>query len=156
MRKSPSKRKGALAAGLILLAVGMAAGTVLAREDASPAKVAAQHVLTAPLEGVPGKEVDIEIYTFPPGSSVPWHIHPDAHEFDHQIQGTLTLEVKGEPPRDLKAGDSIYLKPNVVHRGWNKSTTEIAKVYVVRIKPVGKPLTELIDPKAGAYPDAAP
>ena len=156
MQEVLSKRKSALVVGLILLAAGMDAGAVLARENTSAPKVEAQHILTSPLEGVPGKEVDIEIYTFPPGSSVPWHIHPDAHEFDHELEGTLTLEVKGEPPRNLKAGESVYLRPNVVHRGWNQSTTETAKVYVVRIKPVGKPLTELIDPNAGAYPDAEP
>jgi quercetin dioxygenase-like cupin family protein len=139
----------------MLLAASMAAHAVSAREDAAPPKVEAQHLLTAPLKGEPGKEVDIEVYVFPPGSSVPWHIHPDAHEFDYQLEGTLTLEVKGKPPRDLKAGESVYVPPNVVHRGWNKSTTGTAKVYVVRIKPIGKPLTELVDPKAGAYPDAA-
>lgn len=117
-----------------------------ARDDTAP-KVETLHLLTEPLQGEPGKEVDIEIYTFPPGSSVPWHIHPDAHEFDYQLEGTLTLEVEGEPPRELKAGDAFYLPPNVVHRGLNKSATEPAKVYVVRVKPVGKPLTELVDPK---------
>ncbi|MEZ5829335.1 MAG: cupin domain-containing protein [Hyphomicrobiales bacterium] len=137
----------AIFAGLLVVA------EPLAREDVAP-KVEAQHLLTAPLAGEPGKEVDIEIYTFPPGASVPWHIHPDAHEFDYELEGTLTLEVKGEPPRDLKAGEAFYLPPNVVHRGENRSATQPAKVYVVRVKPVGKPLTELINPGNGGYPDA--
>jgi len=25
------------------------------------------------------------VYTFPPGASVPWHIHPDAHDFDYEL-----------------------------------------------------------------------
>lgn len=148
---SPGKCIAVLCSAILAGLLGIAAP--LAREDVAP-KVEAQHLLTAPLAGEPGKEVDIEIYTFPPGASVPWHIHPDAHEFDYELEGTLTLEVKGEPPRDLKAGEALYLPPNVVHRGENKSATEPAKVYVVRVKPVGKPLTELIDPGDGGYPDA--
>jgi quercetin dioxygenase-like cupin family protein len=130
-----------------LLAAAVGASLSYAREEQPPGKVEAHHLLTKPLAGEPGKEVDIEIYTFPPGSSVPWHIHPDAHEFDYQLEGTLTLEIEGEPPRDLKAGEAVYVPPNVVHRGLNKSATEPAKIYVVRVKPVGKPLTELVDPK---------
>jgi quercetin dioxygenase-like cupin family protein len=155
-------RAAIIAAGLLAATLGASvfgasvpgAGVLFARDEASQGKVEAQHLLTAPLAGEPGKEVDIEIYIFPPGSSVPWHIHPDAHEFDYEIEGTLTLEVEGEPPRDLKAGESVYLPPNVVHRGLNKSATEAAKVYVVRVKPADKPLTELVDPKAGHYPGA--
>lgn len=142
---SMRKSRAALFCAVLLTAAGIVAAS--ARDDIPPGKVEALHLLTAPLEGEPGKEVDIEIYTFPPGSSVPWHIHPDAHEFDYQLEGTLTLEVEGKPPRDLKAGEAFYLPPNVVHRGFN-STSEPAKVYVVRVKPVGKPLTELVEPKS--------
>ena len=143
------KSAGILCAAALAAVLG--AGALYARDDAgrddaAPAKVAVQHLLTAPLAGEPGKEVDIEVYTFPPGSSVPWHIHPDAHEFDYELEGTLTLKVEGEPPRALKAGEAFYLRPNLVHRGLNESTTEPARVYVVRIKPVGKPLTELVEP----------
>jgi quercetin dioxygenase-like cupin family protein len=145
MRRSTS-RKSAVILCAVAFAAAIGAGVLYARDDAAPAKVEVQHLLTKPLAGQPGKEVDMEVYTFPPGSSVPWHIHPDAHEFDYQLEGTLTLEVEGEPPRALKAGEAFYLRPNLVHRGFNKSKTEPARVYVVRIKPVGKPLTELVEP----------
>jgi len=139
-------RKRAVVLCAVLFAAAIGAGAVHARDDAAQPKVVSQHLLTAPLAGEPGKEVAIEIYTFPPGSSVPWHIHPDAHEFDYELEGTLTLEVEGEPPRALKTGEAFYLRPNLVHRGLNESTTEPARVYVVRIKPVGKPATELVEP----------
>ena len=140
-------RKRAVILCAAALAAALGAGALYARDGAAPPKVETQHLLTAPLAGEPGKEVDIAVYTFPPGSSVPWHIHPDAHEFDYELEGTLTLEVKGEPPRALKAGEAFYLRPNLVHRGLNESTTEPARVYVVRIKPVGEPLTELVEPQ---------
>jgi quercetin dioxygenase-like cupin family protein len=142
MRKSVA----ALLCAVLLTAAGVVG--VSARDDTALGKVEALHLLTASLEGEPGKKVDIQVYTFPPGSSVPWHIHPDAHEFDYQLEGSLTLEVEGKPPRDLEAGEAFYLPPNVVHRGLNNSATEPAKVYVVRLKPVGEPLTELVEPKS--------
>ena len=147
--------------------IGLSAGGLLyAREETAPPKVEAQHLMTKPVAGEPGKEIDIQVYTFPPGSAVPWHIHPGAHEIEYGLEGTLMIEEEGKAPYPLKAGASNYLAPDVVHRGWNASQTEPAKVYVVRIKPVDAPLAELVTPtsrdatpgapKAGAYPGVRP
>lgn len=156
MRVSATRRPVLiLGAALFAAALGagaFGAGALYARDAAAPvesAKVAVEHLLKSPLAGEPGKEVAIAVYTFPPGSSVPWHIHPDAQEFDYQLEGTLTLEVAGKPPRELKAGEAFYLPQNVVHRGLNKSTTESATIYVVRTKPIDKPAFELVDAPKG-------
>lgn len=155
----------ALLAGLAIGAAGI--GLLHARQDApapgdtAPPKVAAEHLLTKPLVGEPGKEVDIQVYTFPPQSAVPWHIHAGAHEFEYGLEGTLMIEEKGKPPHALKAGETYYLAPDVVHRGWNPSKTEPAKIYVVRVKPKGAPLASIVDgakssadtPSAGDYPE---
>ena len=85
-------------------------------------------------------------YTFPPGASVPWHIHPDAHEFDYQLDGALLLQTDGQPSKALKRGDAVYVAPNVVHRGVNVSRTQAAKIFVVRVKPKDKPLTTEVQP----------
>jgi quercetin dioxygenase-like cupin family protein len=148
-----------LAALGVLAVIGLAgtgligAGLLEARDAAPPAKVEAQHLLTQPVAGDPTKEVDIQLYTFPPGSAVPWHIHPGAQEFEYELEGTLMIEVAGEPPRALKPGEAFHLAPDVVHRGWNPSKTESAKVYVVRIKPVGSPLAEIVKPPEAAAPN---
>lgn len=159
--RARAKIAGVVAVMLLAAAIG---GALYAPDDAKPAKVEAIHLLTAPLAGEPGKEVDIQIYTFPPGSAVPWHIHPGAHEFDYPLDGTLMLEEQGKPPHALKAGEVYYLAPDVVHRGWNASKTEPAKVYVVRIKPVGAPLVKVVEPEESQsaapapdnYPDETP
>lgn len=65
--------------------------------------------------------MNIQVYTFPPGASVPWHNQPDAHEFDYDLHGALTLQTDGEGPKVLKRGDAVYVAPNVVHRGVNVS-----------------------------------
>lgn len=109
-------------------------------------EVKAQELLVADLAGELGKEVNIQVYTFPPGASVPWHIHPDAHEFDYELDGALTLQADGEGSKVLKRGDAVYVAPNVMHRGLNVSRTQTAKIFVVRVKPKDKPLTTEVQP----------
>jgi quercetin dioxygenase-like cupin family protein len=120
------------------------AGLLLAREPEGQNDVEAKLLLQEALAGEPGKEVNMQVYTFPPGASVPWHIHPDAHEFDYGVSGTLTLQMEGQPDRELKAGEAVYVPPNVVHRGINASKTEPMQVFVVRVKPKDTPLTTIV------------
>lgn len=137
---------------------------VQAREPNAPPQVEAHHVVTEPLADDPGKEVDIQIYTFPPGSAVPWHIHKDAVEIEYALEGSIMLEEEGKAPYEIMPGKTNILAPNVVHRGWNPSRTEPAKLYVVRIKPAGAPLATLVDgpkdtasaPAATVYPEDGP
>ena len=72
---------------------------------------------------------------------MPWHVHPDAHEFVYELEGTLTLQREGQDSTSLKQGQAAYVAPNVVHRGLNLSRTEPTKLVVVRIKPKGAPDT---------------
>jgi quercetin dioxygenase-like cupin family protein len=83
--------------------------------------------------------VNAQLYTFPAGAVLPWHIHPDAHEIAYVVEGNFTFEIEGEPLKEMKAGEAFYLRPNVVHRGMNKSDAPV-KLFVVRIKPKDKPL----------------
>jgi quercetin dioxygenase-like cupin family protein len=57
-------------------AVGLA--LLIERPTLMSGEVKAQELLVADLAGEPGREVNIQVYTFPPGASVSWHIHPDA------------------------------------------------------------------------------
>jgi quercetin dioxygenase-like cupin family protein len=122
--------------------LALAGGALYAREESPQDQPKIEELLKAPLTGEPGREVDIRIYTFAPGTVLPWHIHPDGHEFVYQLEGTLTLEIEGKPTREVKAGEAVYVPPNVVHRGSNRSATEPAKLHVVRVKPKDKPLAE--------------
>ncbi len=115
------------------------AGALLAREPQETPKVEAKQLFVEDLAGDPSKEVNAQVYTFPPGASVPWHIHPDAQEIAYIISGTLTFEEAGQPPRQIEAGQAEALNPNIVHRGANKGA-EPVKLFAVRIKPKGTPL----------------
>jgi quercetin dioxygenase-like cupin family protein len=111
------------------------------RAPAPEGDVSAADLLQQALTDAPGTEVRMQLYTVPPGTAVPWHIHPDAHEFDYLLSGGVTLEVAGEPQRAVKAGDVVYVAPNVVHRSVNESATEPMRVLVLRIKPKDAPIT---------------
>jgi quercetin dioxygenase-like cupin family protein len=129
--------------------VGLA--LLIERQAEAPGEVKAEQLLVSDLAGEPDKdepdkEVNIQVYTFPPGASVPWHIHPDAHEFDYELDGALTLQTDGQASKVLKRGEAVYVAPNVVHRGVNISRTQAAKIFVVRVKPKDKPLTTEVQP----------
>jgi quercetin dioxygenase-like cupin family protein len=107
--------KALISALVVAGAIGLA--LLIERTEYRSGAVKAKELLVADLAGEPGKEVNIQVYTFPPGASVPWHIHPDAHEFDYELDGALMLQTDGEGSKVLKRGDAVYVAPNVVHRG---------------------------------------
>ncbi len=125
----------------LLLGTILGGGLVLAREPDTAAKVDAQDLFLKEFAGDPSKEVKSQLYTFPPGAILPWHIHPDAHEIAYVIEGTFTFQRAGEAPKVMSAGDADYVAPNVVHRGMNLSDAPV-KLFVVRIKPKDAPLVQ--------------
>jgi quercetin dioxygenase-like cupin family protein len=129
-----------------LVVAGVASLALFAERRAeATGEIKAEQVLVTDLAGEPGKEVNIQVYTFPPGASVPWHIHPDTHEFGYQLDGEVTLLINGEASRVLKVGDGFYVPPNVIHRGLNASRAQ-AKFMVVRVRPKGKPALVEVQP----------
>ena len=135
----------ALNSALVVVgAVGLA--LLLERTEQRSGDVKGKELMVADLAGESGKEVNIQVYTFPSGASVPWHIQPDAHEFDYKLHGALALQTDGEGSKVLKRGGAVYVAPNVVHRGVNVSRTQAAKLVVVRVKPKDEPLTKEVQP----------
>jgi quercetin dioxygenase-like cupin family protein len=124
---------------VVLLAGLGGTGLVLAREPDSQNAVTSQQLIDEHLAREPGKKVNAQTYSFPPGAVLPWHIHPDADEIAYVVEGDFTFQLEGEPLKELKAGEAFYLRPNVVHRGMNK-TDKPVKLFVVRIKPKNAPL----------------
>jgi quercetin dioxygenase-like cupin family protein len=94
----------------------------------------------ADLAGVPAKEVYMSIFEPQPGASFGPHIHY-GDEFSYVIDGTVTLDVVGEAPRALKAGDIFHVDGGKVHGGKVTSATP-AKILSVHIVDKGKPLIE--------------
>jgi quercetin dioxygenase-like cupin family protein len=73
-----------------------------------------------------------------PGGHAGRHTHP-GDEISYVVDGNPTLQVDGEPPRQLKPGDGFVVKAGQVHDALNNGSTPVhlIGVYVVE---KGKPL----------------
>ena len=75
---------------------------------------------------------------FVPGGAAGKHTHP-GEELGYVLEGTLELQVAGQPPRTLKAGETFFIPAGVVHDGKNVGTGP-AKVLATYIVEKGKPV----------------
>jgi len=75
---------------------------------------------------------------FAPGVAAGKHTHP-GEELGYVLEGTLQLDVTGQPPRTLKAGDSFFIPAGTVHDGKNVGGGP-AKVLATYIVEKGEPV----------------
>jgi quercetin dioxygenase-like cupin family protein len=102
--------------------------------------LATKQIFRTDLANIPGQEVLFFKTDWAPGQRLPWHIHPEGHEFVYVIEGEQTFEIEGVGTRIVKAGEVIHNPPNVAHFGRN-DTNQVSKTLVVRIKDKDKPIT---------------
>ncbi len=75
------------------------------------------------------------------------HTHPGT-ESGYLMQGSMTHIVKGQPPREAKAGDSVLIPAGVPHRG--RAGPNGAKIVSAWVVEKGKPLASPAEPFAAA------
>ena len=68
--------------------------------------------------------------TFPPGTFVPPHIHPDQDEFIYMLNGKFDLFLDGADAT-ATAGDLIRLPRGIAHGIFNKSDADVECVFWV-------------------------
>ena len=99
-----------------------------------------KQLMAKPLPELPGKEAVMLEVSYPPGAKDMMHRH-DAHAWVYVLEGTIQMQLKGQPLVTLKAGDTFYEGPNDVHVvGRNASDTEPARFVVVLLKRQGAPV----------------
>jgi quercetin dioxygenase-like cupin family protein len=119
-------------------AVVIACGALAA--SATHADAVATPLLTKSLPDFPGKEVQMLIVEYLPGSVDPVHRH-DAHAFVYVLEGSIVMQVKGGKQVTLTPGQTFYEGPNDIHVvGRNASSTQPAKFLVVFVKKEGAPI----------------
>ena len=92
------------------------------------------------LADAPGKEGRMIEVSYPPGAQDMVHRH-DAHAFVYVLEGTIIMQLKGQPAVTLTAGQTFYEGPTDVHVvGRNASTTAPARFVVVLLKAKGAPV----------------
>jgi quercetin dioxygenase-like cupin family protein len=108
---------------------------------AVPTKAAdVKELFAIDLADYPGKEGRLIEVSYPPGTQDVVHRH-DAHAFVYVLEGQIIMQLKGQPPVTLKAGQTFYEGPTDVHVvGRNASNTEPARFVVVLLKGKGAPI----------------
>ena len=124
-----------------LVMAGLVVGLLCAahgRATAVEAKVTP--LMTKDLANLPGKEAEMILVEYPPGSSDPVHRH-NAHAFVYVLEGSIVMQLKGGKPVTLTPGQTFYEGPEDVHVvGRNASSTKPAKFVVLLLKKQGAPV----------------
>jgi len=121
---------------LLVTAIGGLAATLYAQQPGFTRKMIQDHDVSTP-----DRHVVQALAEFVPGGVAGKHTHP-GEEFGYVIEGTLQLEIAGQPPRTVKAGEGFFVPAGVVHDGKNIASgpAKVLATYVVeKGKPVASP-----------------
>ena len=69
-------------------------------------RYATTQILQTDLNDLRGQEVLLFPSTWQPGYRLPWHMHPEGHEFTFVIEGEQTFETEGGGTKIVKAGEA--------------------------------------------------
>jgi quercetin dioxygenase-like cupin family protein len=86
-----------------------------------------------------GNEGSIFLVELAPGAAVGRHYHP-GDAFAYILEGSMVLELDGQPPVTLKPGDSGHVLPRQVHDDKNASSSKPVKFLVFHVTEKGQPL----------------
>jgi quercetin dioxygenase-like cupin family protein len=88
---------------------------------------------------IPGYETLVAEVTIAVGGREGRHSHPGIL-IGYVLEGELTLELEGRPPKIVKPGEAALIEPGLVHEGINKGSVPI-KALVTFLIEKGKPLS---------------
>ena len=130
----------AFAAALLLMCPFLSFAT-----DSSPASAEqVTPLMTQDLLGAPGKEALMLTVTYGAGAASVPHRH-DAQVFVYVLEGEVTMQVQGQAPVTLRAGQTFYEGPDDIHQvSANASRTRSAKILVFMVKDKAKPASRII------------
>jgi quercetin dioxygenase-like cupin family protein len=124
----------------VLYAVAVVVGAAgIGMLKAQQAPTVKRNILLKQDMTIPGREAVMALVELPPGATEGRHTHP-AEVYGFVQEGTINLEVEGQPAKILKAGDVFSIAPGQIHEGSNKSSSP-ARLYAVFFAEKGKPLT---------------
>ena len=122
---------------ILIAALGFAAHA----QDSKPAAAAEpkRNILDKyDQSGVEGKEIIIGTAELPPGATIGWHTHP-GDESGYVLRGTIIWKVRGQPDRNLKAGDHFFNPRGSVHSVTSVDGGAVVSHWIVD---KGKPMAE--------------
>jgi hypothetical protein len=94
------------------LTLGVALGAVGIRYlDAQQPALKRTDLLRAGMAEMDGKEAHIWVADIAPGAATGGHRHPTTR-FVYVVEGAVTLEIEGQPPRTYQAGEAFAERPD--------------------------------------------
>lgn len=131
------RRTACMLVGTLVLGTGLGllTGPLL---QAQPEGIKRTMLLRTDVAGIEGREVIMGLAEVAPGVGAGRHYH-DGDEFGYVLEGTALLEVEGQAPITLKAGDPYHIQARRVHDAKNTGTTA-ARVLAIWIVEKGQPL----------------
>jgi quercetin dioxygenase-like cupin family protein len=125
----------------VIAATGLVAAAAWSQAPRQPPFQATRYFET-PLEKDGTRVVRLQSEFMPPGSGNEFHVHP-GDQWSAVQEGEVTFTIKGQPPRVLKVGDSIYVPRGTVHRNQNL-TDKPARAINLNIMDKDKPQTTVV------------
>lgn len=107
---------------------------------AKPNLVLRQVVEAMPAD--PRQEVRVLTAIFRPGDRTVTHTHRFPVTV-YVLQGAFTLELEGREPLTVRAGEALVEPPNVKMTGYNRSTSELARVVIFYASAPDTPFLDL-------------
>lgn len=65
--------------------------------------------------------------SFAPGARTAWHTHPLGQTLN-VLSGSGLISLRGEAPRSMQAGDTVWIPPNVEH--WHGASPDCTMVHL--------------------------
>jgi quercetin dioxygenase-like cupin family protein len=131
---------------VMTIAVALLAGSIATAASAqtSPSGPAfSKRFFTTALENDPARVVQMQMQLHlpnRPGNG--FHTH-NGDQWEVVLEGEITFTVKGQPPRVLKTGESVYIPRGTIHRNENKSDAPARTVELLimdKDKPQSNPV----------------
>lgn len=86
------------------------------------------HVLQDPIIEAPEPaRVAVARVAFEPGARTAWHTHPLGQTL-HVLSGVGRVQRWGEPQREIRAGDTVWIEPGEKH--WHGAAPDCAMVHI--------------------------
>ena len=118
---------------LVGTALTIATGTLLAQASGLTRTIVGRADVS-----VPGREAVVARVEVAAGAKAGRHSHP-GDEISYVLEGEATLLIDGQPPRQVKAGESFVIPAGTVHDAHNNGSAPI-KLVGVYVVEKGKPL----------------
>lgn len=130
------------------LCSALAAVWLVASAAAQPAQpaISIKVLLKTTLTGDDNKEVVMASAEFPVGGTTGLHTHP-GDEYATVIEGSVEILIDGQPPKQVKAGQSYHNARGLVHETIN-SGSGIARIVSTFVVDKGQPVMQPLNSPA--------